>query len=94
MTQLDKIDEILDTAKFEDFCYEVNGKTGYLYDDILAFLLWREIVIWSASDECIYAHVSDGNFVHVTMKNIPELCRRYIKDGHQGVLDWAATTMR
>jgi hypothetical protein len=85
---MDRIGEMISEVSFDDFRYEVDGKIGYCYEDMLAMLLLEEVIFLS-DDGKIWVHVSDSFQPEIKKCDIPALCKAYIDGRHSGVVEWA-----
>lgn len=89
---LEEIERLMDKLNFSDFwIYVRNPKTNekvkaYLYEEILAYLLWSEVV--SYAEDKIYINYNDLEDVFISKADLPGLCKAYMTNSHSGVIEW------
>lgn len=102
MNDRDKLQEVEDSwdgVTMEDFsCTVVRGDgktiTAYFYEEILSFLLMKEVVFVSTSfvkdkpSISVWLIHSDTNQILLSRDDLSSLCEVYLTLGDKGIYEW------
>ena len=93
---LDKVEELWDSAKIEDFyCIAPSGDKYWYYDIIVEFLLDKEVLCVAAQNIPIelFVNYKDGVPFYPERKELPKLLEVYLSDGDSGIYNYIKRTL-